>query len=379
MVYYVRGPRAAAVDVVHELETHESFPNPTQMPMGGQSVTYPAMGDFNTPQNLTLDHNRKMPYYEGDAPRDAEEHEAEVGNDLKELDRGRMEAPLSDAGRWDQSYGQAPSDYYEGGGSTIRMGNTAPNMDPSQDELRQIVDQLGAAGRMVPIPGTPYGYLADTDASNMTIMIDSRTAELFVGVPADYAQVRVGQRQPWVGVDLDGTILEEPPPSDAYGSSEQQLPFGAPMPGAAEALAELASLGWRISIYTARFGDESLDDETIERWAAEIAHHLDQCEIPYSDIWVGRKPRCDVFVDNKAVAFQGDWADIVQQLTLISSERQEPADDGTIQVEEHEAASDPVFGAGESDNDWVDITWGPRHPPAVTDRSPGIEEMVHGD
>jgi len=368
---YVRGPRFAAVDVVHELETHERFPDPEGM-MGGQAVTYPAMGDYDTSQNLILDHNRKMPYHTGET-----EHEAEVGVTLREMgSEGPQEPPMPRGEQWEHAYGQtAPSDNYEGGGSAIRMGGAAPNMDPTQEELREMIASMGAAARMAPIPGTPFGYLADSDVSGMTIMVDSRDGRLFVGVPSDYT--RSGQRQPWLCVDLDGTILEHPPKNPAeYGSTDVQLPFGEPQQGAAEALAELASLGWRISIYTARFGDENLDDDTIQRWSDEIADHLERHQIPYSDVWVGRKPRADYFVDDKAITFNGDWADILQQLTLISSPPRAPEEDGTVEVEEHEAASDPVFGAGESENDWVDISWGQRHPPAVW--RDDLSEIEHG-
>lgn len=123
------------------------------------------------------------------------------------------------------------------------------------------------------------------------------------------------QRPPWVAVDLDGTILEEPPRGKRPAPPEQ-LELGSPLPGAQDALQELTSLGWRVSIYTARFGDERLPDETVKAWAAEISEHLARHGIPFTDIWVGRKPRADWFVDNKAIRFDGDWGAILQQLTL---------------------------------------------------------------
>lgn len=127
---------------------------------------------------------------------------------------------------------------------------------------------------------------------------------------------RAAQRAPWVAVDLDGTVLEAPDPASYETLSRDDQPaLGAPLPGAAEALRELAALGWRVSVYTARFGDEELDPETIERWAEEIAAHLDAHQVPFSDIWVGRKPRADAFIDDKAVAFDGDWAAALAEVT----------------------------------------------------------------
>lgn len=125
----------------------------------------------------------------------------------------------------------------------------------------------------------------------------------------------LGQRQPWVAIDLDGTILEEIEGGRDVGEIELQPPLGPPKAGSKEALVELARLGWRISIYSARFGDERVENDVIARWAKEIATHLEQNEVPFSDIWVGRKPRADYFVDNKAIQFRGDWQDVLTQLT----------------------------------------------------------------
>jgi len=367
--------RMAIVDIVHELDSHEGYPNPSDMPMGGQSVVGPTGLAYDTPQNLILDHNRKMPHHTGET-----EHEAEFGNSLRELSNDSPSPqPLNRGEMWEQSYDQTSpvgSNYEGDPGSSIRMGSDqGPNLNPDQGELQKMVQQTG--GRMLPIPNTPFGYLMDTDIQSSTIMLDSRTGKYFIGVPVEFS--RTGQRQPWVAVDLDGTILEHPPQNaPEYGSTEQQLPFGAPQPGAAETLAELASLGWRISIYTARVGDENLDDETVKIWADQIGDHLDRHQIPYSDVWVGRKPRADYFVDDKAVAFEGDWADILTQLTVVGAEPQAQQNDQDVEVDEHEAGSDSVFGAGESENDWVDMSWGQRHPPAVNHGDPDLEAAKYG-
>lgn len=116
-----------------------------------------------------------------------------------------------------------------------------------------------------------------------------------------------GGRPPWLAVDLDGTLL-----SSADASRGE---FGRPLPGAADALRELKSLGWRVSIYTARLQD--LDEDTAAVEAARIAKTLRQYGLDFSDVWVGRKPRADVFVDDRAVAFKGDWKQTL--LELVSS------------------------------------------------------------
>lgn len=140
--------------------------------------------------------------------------------------------------------------------------------------------------------------------------------------PTDWATsysdgVHLGQldepRQPWVAVDLDGTILSY---ESGYGESNT---FGEPLPGAREALNELQQLGWRVSIYTARFQD--LDEAETQELKDMLADYLVAAEVPFDDIWVGRKPQADAFVDDKALRFEGDWATIVEQLTVEPAEK----------------------------------------------------------
>lgn len=268
-------------------------------------LTGPGTRDYDLPDTLTLDFNKKMPYHEGDAGskapaighRDVKpenvparevgeiELDGDVGNNLKELTNDRMTTFLDDHARARDSY----------------------------TSVNQFEDQSG---------------------------------------------VHLGQRQLWVAVDLDGTILEDvkepevgeidlgsPPSAIAPAESKRpegvnppsapegarQIPLGPPVKGAKEVLTELARLGWRVSIYTARFGDENLSDEVVAQWAAEIAEHLKSHGVPFSDVWVGRKPRCDYFIDDKAVHFDGDWDEVLKELTLVNSPPRQPASEKTVQ------------------------------------------------
>lgn len=177
---------------------------------------------------------------------------------------------------------------------------------------------------------------------------------------------------PWVAVDLDNTILEPPDPS-TYNQGDVQPELGAPKPGAVEALTELASLGWRISIYTARFGHEETPDEVVARWAEEIATHLDELGVPFTDIWVGRKPQCDYFVDDKAIKFDGDWPDVLSQLTQERSPARAQEDDGTVL--DVEGAAGPLSYPADA-NDFSDPL-GDQANRDVT-RPPAFEEALYG-
>lgn len=96
----------------------------------------------------------------------------------------------------------------------------------------------------------------------------------------------------WIAMDLDGTLLHEQ--------------GGHVIPGAAQALQRLLGLGHRVSIWTARFAH--FQPHEVEAEKQRIAHQLAQHAIPYSDIYTHHtKPPADVFVDNRAVPFHGDW------------------------------------------------------------------------
>jgi hypothetical protein len=303
-------------EIVHEQPTTTMDPVQTvRMPVR-QPVEYPGQRDFDTPQNLTMDHNQRMPYHEGspDAPQHKKVHpysdrdpgvpgteldvEAEVGTNLKELTEERMQAPYSQHKLWPESY----------------------------SSVNQFEDQSG---------------------------------------------VHLGQRAPWIAVDLDGTILEAPPPdSPEYGSADMQLPLGPPLSGAVEALSNLAALGWRISIYTARFGDEDLDDATMQQWSDEIADHLESVGVPFSDIWLGRKPRADYFVDDKAITFDGDWDAILEELAVEGGVPRAPEEDEATDREGNWSRQT------ESGNDFID-PWGSRQDRDIP-RPPELEEALYG-
>lgn len=109
-------------------------------------------------------------------------------------------------------------------------------------------------------------------------------------------------KQRWAAVDMDNTILSRP-------DDRNYDTFGDPLPGAVDALKKLKDMGWRISIYTARM--DGLEDDEAEHLANRIEKVMDQAGIPYDDVWVGRKPRADIFIDDKAIEFDGSWEDTV--------------------------------------------------------------------
>lgn len=128
--------------------------------------------------------------------------------------------------------------------------------------------------------------------------------------PEDYEwqeKVADHEHQPWVAVDLDGTIL-----ADGFSDPNGRPPLGEPLPGAKESLQALVDAGMRVSIWTARQYFEE-DDKDDAEWQTEIDEHLQYHQIPYTDIYVGKKPPADVFIDDKAVAFKDNWPQVLQE------------------------------------------------------------------
>mgnify|MGYP000989008617 CR=1 FL=1 len=78
-----------------------------------------------------------------------------------------------------------------------------------------------------------------------------------------------------------------------------------PIQGAPEALKQLKSEGYIILISSARINPEVWGD-LVKFREKEIADWLEQYNIPYDKI-VHFKPSADLYIDDKALRFEGDW------------------------------------------------------------------------
>jgi len=106
-----------------------------------------------------------------------------------------------------------------------------------------------------------------------------------------------------IAVDLDGVILE-------FDKWKGHKHFGKPIPGAREALEKLKELGFVIVIWTTR---DNVDD---------IARVLKEHNIPFDYINENpfQPPDCsnkiyaDVYVDDRAVEFNGNWDEVIEKI-----------------------------------------------------------------
>jgi hypothetical protein len=101
--------------------------------------------------------------------------------------------------------------------------------------------------------------------------------------------------RPIVCVDLNGVL-------DTYTGWKDEKHWDPPRPGAGDFLRELGERGFRVVVFTTRWGDD------VRAWLAE--HGLDAWVSEVTD----RKPAAHVFVDDRAVRFQGDFAATLEEI-----------------------------------------------------------------
>ncbi|HOO51015.1 MAG TPA: HD domain-containing protein [Alphaproteobacteria bacterium] len=120
------------------------------------------------------------------------------------------------------------------------------------------------------------------------------------------AQKEENRYRKTVCVDFDGTLVK---------LSKDFEQFEKVLPGAREALHELKRLGCKIIIHTARpHANGHLN---------EIADYLEEESIPFDEIninseceWESIKPLAHLYIDDRALRFEGDW-----ESTLVKAKR----------------------------------------------------------
>lgn len=100
---------------------------------------------------------------------------------------------------------------------------------------------------------------------------------------------------PIVAIDFDNTLVE------LLDSGHYIL-----KPGAAEAIQALKNKGCTIVIHTCRIGIAK-GAGNIKEVVDNIQSILDQFDIPFDMIHMGTKVVADAYIDDRAVAFTGDW------------------------------------------------------------------------
>ena len=103
-------------------------------------------------------------------------------------------------------------------------------------------------------------------------------------------------------IDFDGTVCEHKFPD-----------IGEPTPGVKEALETLKKSGFRIIIHTCRtasYWKNILPGNQIKMIEGFMKYH----KLPYDTIWTPNKPIGVAYIDDKAVRFDNNWKDIIENI-----------------------------------------------------------------
>jgi len=95
---------------------------------------------------------------------------------------------------------------------------------------------------------------------------------------------------------------------------------GKPISGAINVLKDVKDLGATIIIHTARLNGDYEGEDKLP--LAEIKRHLEdyliKYGVPYDQVWDKQgKPSADVYIDDRALRFEGDWDKTFKELKRI--------------------------------------------------------------
>ena len=250
--------------------------------------------------------------------------QAEIGQELTQLtterEHGKQKQNITEPARWNESY----TDENRFEDADGKLGE----VDDSNSSLSEAVYPPYTDGI-----GQPNPRYEDPDYRKHKIVLHaSETEKIHPNHGPDYI---------WIAVDLDGTVLESPP-DHIYESDVGEHIFGNPIPGAKEALQEMIDSGAVVSIYTARqyFADgEDKENKLTEAVEKTLVDH----GIPFTDIYIGKKPPAHHFIDDKGISFDGDWSMVLDAIRDTLSNKRE--------------ANDPVKSKRNYKGIDIDIEW----------------------
>lgn len=111
-----------------------------------------------------------------------------------------------------------------------------------------------------------------------------------------------------IAIDFDGVLHGY---SQGWGDGSIYDP---PVPGAGEAMKKMKEAGHTLYIFSTRTNpifkkkDQANDQKKMmEDW-------LKEHDIPFDKVWTFGKPMADIFIDDRAIGFRGDWGKTLHEV-----------------------------------------------------------------
>ena len=104
-----------------------------------------------------------------------------------------------------------------------------------------------------------------------------------------------------IAVDFDGVLH-----GYSRGWHDGSI-YDPPVPGTVEALRVLKEKGHTIYIFSTRTNPVFKKKEGAADQKKLMEDWLNSHEIPFDKIWTFGKPMADLFIDDRAIGFNGDW------------------------------------------------------------------------
>jgi len=114
-----------------------------------------------------------------------------------------------------------------------------------------------------------------------------------------------------VAVDFDGVLHKY-----SKGWHNGKI-YDEPFENAALAMGIMLDKGFEVVIFSTRSYDRKQDGVIEKGQIKEMKDWLDRNNIPYSRIATEPKPYAQVYLDDRALRFEGNWMDSLRQIMVL--------------------------------------------------------------
>jgi hypothetical protein len=112
-----------------------------------------------------------------------------------------------------------------------------------------------------------------------------------------------------IAIDFDGVLHRY-----SHGFGDGTI-YDPPVEGSAEALQALKAQGHKLYIFSVRTNkiyhkDAADQEQKMKDW-------LQKYQIPFDRIWSFGKPLADIYIDDRAIGFRGNWQNTLQEVATF--------------------------------------------------------------